>query len=140
MAHSRLPDALANSTQRAYLAMFRLYLAFLAFIGLEPIQVNVDVLLAFLECLNFNSISVAQMNNHLAAVMSFSVRLNLPLSHLEHSKISMYLKAIQKITPAKTKLNNIVDITFLKKMILKCDSIFMGQIFKTAYLISFLVF
>ena len=94
MAHSRLSDALAKSTQRAYLTIFRLYLAFLAFIGLQPSKVNVDVILAFLECLNLNGISVAQMNNHLAAIKSFSVKLSLPLFVLEHCKISMYLEAI----------------------------------------------
>ena len=140
MAHSRLPDALAKSTQRAYLAMFRLYLAFLAFSGLQPSKVNVDVILAFLECLNFNGISASQMNNHLAAVKSFSVKLSLPLWPLESSKVSMYLKAIQKTTPVKIKLNNIVDIEFLKKLSLKCDCTYMGQVFKVAYLVSFFGF
>ena len=140
LAHSRLPDALATSTQRAYLTMFHLYLAFLAFIGFLPAKVNVDVILAFLECLNFNSISVAQMSNHLAAIKSFSVKLNLPVNIFEHSKISMYLKAIQKTTPVKIKLNNIVDIPFLTALVKKCDSTYMGQIFKVAYLISFFGF
>ena len=56
-AHARFQDAFADSTNRSYMAMFRLYLAFLAFNGLSPSQVMVDVLLAFFECLKFNDIS-----------------------------------------------------------------------------------
>ena len=42
-AQLRLSDALEDSTNRSYIAMFRLYLAFLAFTGLAPSQVMVDV-------------------------------------------------------------------------------------------------
>ena len=48
-AHARLPAALAGSTNRAYQAMFRVYLAFLTFNAISTYQVTVDVALAFLE-------------------------------------------------------------------------------------------
>ena len=104
LAHTRLPGALATSTQRAYNAMFRLYLAFLTFIDLHPSKVNVDVILAFLECLNFNSVGVSQINNYVSAIKCFSLRFNLPMQYLEHQKISLYLRSLQKTTPANIKL------------------------------------
>ena len=120
--------------------MFRLYLAFLTFINLQPYQVNVDVILAFLECLNFNSVGISQMNNYISAIKSLSLRFNLPLQHLEHQKISLYLRALQKTTPAKMKLKTIIDVPFLKLIVNKCDSTFLGHIFKVAYLLGFFGF
>ena len=79
LAHGRLPDALASSTLRSYTAMFKLYLAFLAFIAVHPNQVNVEVLLAFLEFLNFNSVRPAQMQNHISAIRYFCIRFSLSL-------------------------------------------------------------
>ena len=139
-ANKRLPDALAASTQKSYLIMFRIFLAFLAFTAVHPHQVNVDILLAFLECLHFNKVRPAQMLNYVSALKSFATRLGWQQHVFDHSRISLYIKAVQRTAPAKIKLNNIVDVSFLRQIILKCNATYLGQIFKSMYLLAFFGF
>ena len=139
-AHARLTDALADSTNRTYIAMFRLYLAFLAFNGLAPSQVMVDISLAFFECLRYNNISYSQMLNYLSAIKSVSVRFSLDISHFQHPKISLFLKAVQKSTPRLLRMTNLIHKSFLFDIVTKCRSTHMGHIFKTAYLLGFFGF
>ena len=120
--------------------MFRTFLAFLIFTTVHPTQVNVEVLLAFLECLHFNSTSPAQMLNYLSALKCFAVRFDLYHHVFDHSKVHMYVKALQKTTPARIKLHNIVDINFLKEIVKKCDCTYLGKIFKAMYLLAFFWF
>ena len=103
-------------------------------------KVNVEVLLAFLECLNYSDIKALQMANYISALKSFAVRFDTSTAPFEHPKIHMYLKAIQKPTPFKITLHNIVDIPFLHEIITKCKSTYLGQIFKAMYLLAFFGF
>ena len=117
LAHSRLPGAVAGSTQKAYMTMYKIFLAFLVFSSLQNNQVNSEVILAFLEFLLFNNIKVAQMQNYMSTIRWFSIRFNLPFAYLHDEKIAMYFKAVQRATPARIKLHSIIDIPFLRKIV-----------------------
>ena len=121
LAQRRFPDALAASTQRSYTAMFKIYLAFLAFIAVHPSQVNVDVTLAFLEFLNFNSIRVAQMQNYISAIKHFALRFALPIEALEHNNVAAYIKAIKKTAVANVIIHNVIDPHFYMKLYKNAD-------------------
>ena len=116
-----------------------MFLAFLAFNAVLPSQVMVDTILAFLECLKLNTISYSQMLNYLSAIKSFATRLSMDLKPFHDPKISLYLKAIQKSSPTLLKVNNLVDRCLLHQIVQTCDLTYLGYIFKTAYLIAFLV-
>ena len=122
LAHARLPGALAQSTNRAYSAMFKMYLAFLAFASIQPNQVIVHVALAFLECLNFNTVRFSQMANYISAIKSFSTKFGLNFDAFEHKKIGMYLKSLQKSSPLAVNLHQVIDINLLRHIVNKCDS------------------
>ena len=139
-AHKRMSEAFAPSTQKMYLTMFRTYLAFLAFITVLPNQVNVDIALAFLEFLHFNNFSINQMANHVSAIKSFSVRLNLPFEIFEHSKVVTYLKALKRTAPCKIQIHNIIDIPLLYQICEKCQLTHLGKIFRAIYLCAFFGF
>ena len=139
-ALSRLPYALAESTNKAYTAMFRLYLAFLAFVAFTPNQVNVDIFLAFLECLVVNQVKAAQLQNYVSAIKNFSIRFSMPSHFCDHPKVHMYIKSLQKSAPVNVKINQIIDIQLLKALITCCDRTFLGDIFKTCYLLAFFTF
>ena len=98
-AHSRLPAALAGSTNRAYMAMFRMYLAFFTFNSLSINQVTVDVALAFLECLKYNAVTCSQMKNYVSAIRHFSQRFSVDCTSFSDPKISICLTSIQKNHP-----------------------------------------
>ena len=57
------------------------------------------------------------MLNYISALKSFAVRFDLQAHIFDHSKLHMYVKALQKTTPARIKLHNIVDINFLKDIV-----------------------
>ena len=70
MATSRLSQAFSQSTKKAYGTMFKTFLAFVAFMNWDLLQVNVFSLLCFLECLQFNGVKHTQMSNYLSAIKS----------------------------------------------------------------------
>ena len=139
-AQSRLPLALAPSTRRSYFTMFRTFLAFLTFCNVPCHQVNVTVLLAFCECLVVNNVKHAQLLNYLSAIKTMSFTYDLHISDLTHPKLHLYLKSIQKSAPFSVKLHHIIDIELLTSIVNKCDSTYLGYVFKTCYLIAFFGF
>ena len=117
--------------------MFRTYLGFVAFIRVLPSQVNVDIVLAFLEFLHFNNVSATQMLNHVSAIKSFSIRLSLPLDVFEHLKITTYLKAVKRTAASRIKIHNIIDIPFLYEISHKSQLTHLGQILEQFTLLPF---
>ena len=88
-ADSRLDQALAPSTGRTYLATCRTFLAFMIFHSLHISQVNVAVILAFLEFLHVNGKSHGIIANSLAAVKFHLMKLGLEptISNIQKSLI-----------------------------------------------------
>ena len=121
LAQSRLSLALAQSTRRAYTAMFRLCLAFLCFNQVSISQVNVNVLLAFLEFLFCNGTKYSQLLNYVSAICTFCLMYDFNIPDLKHSKINLYLKAIQKSTSFSVKLHHLIDFPLLNSIISTCD-------------------
>ena len=83
----RLSEAWAPSTYRSYTTMFRLYLAFIIFMDCNIAQVKILDFLAFLECLTFNGVKPAQVNNYVSAIKAYYVRLTLPVSLFDSPQI-----------------------------------------------------
>ena len=100
----------------------------------------IDTILAFFECLRLNHISHSQMLNYLSAIKSFASRFSLHLSVFQHSKLTLYLKAVQKSSPKLNKLDNIIDKNLFQQIVLRCDATQSGTIFKAAYLVGFFGF
>ena len=120
-AFGRLPFALADSTRKSYTAMFRTFLAFLVFCRLEIHQVNVNLILAFLECLVVNKVKYSQLLNYISAIKTMSSAYDINLCGLDHPRLHLYLKSIQKASPFHVKMHHIIDIPFLKAIVEKCD-------------------
>ena len=102
-AYSRVPMALAQSTNRAYGSMFRVYLAFLTFVGILPQKVNETVFLAFMECLMVNKVTHNQILNYVSAIRHFLLSFGLPYQYLQHYNVKMYLKSLKKNAPLSVK-------------------------------------
>ena len=71
---------------------------------------------------------------------SFYVRFSLPLQVWENRQIGMFTTAVQKMAPFQVKLPNLVNIDLFKSIMSKCDSTYMGQVFKVAYCLGFFGF
>ena len=139
-AYGRLSDAWAPSTLRSYTAMFRLYLAFLIFTHTPMGEVNIQHILAFLECLKCNGVKATQMQNYISAIKAYYVRFSLPHKLFDHQQIPMFIKAIQKTSAFNVNLPNLVDRGLLTSIVQNCAFTYMGVIFKAAYLLGFFGF
>ena len=94
-AYAWLRDSLRPVTQRTYSRMFADFLAFLVVTVLTPRQVNVDIILAFLEYLVDNSLSVVNICNYLAAPRTMFKVHNLPTHPFRDEKIQMFIKSVR---------------------------------------------
>ena len=120
--------------------MFRTFVAFCIFARIALPLVHSDQVLAFLEFLAFNKVSHHSINNYLSAVKSQLSLYNLDISMFSNPRIRLFTKSLALSAPLKITLNSIIDIPTLTSIVLRCDSMFMGQVYKAAFLLSFFSF
>ena len=140
LATSRLSNAFADSTKRAYNTMFKTFLAFAVFMSWDISQVTAIQLLCFLECLQFNGVRHSQMLNYLSAIKTKLIIFGLDVAGFADPRLKYYQKAVQMHTPMRASLKKVIDISLLKSIVNQCDYTFMGQIYKALYLLSFYSF
>ena len=87
--------------------MFSDFLAFLVVTGLIPWQVDVNIILAFLEYLLDNSLFVANICNYLAALRAMFIIHNLPNLHFRDEKIQMFVKSVKLNRPLVIKSKSV---------------------------------
>ena len=137
---ARLPNALSSSSQKAYLAKFRVFIALAVFLGWDIHQVNSLSILTFLEFLTYNAISPANLCNYLTAVKTMFVLYGLPTKAFEDPRISYYVKSTRKLAPLRVTLRQVFTTDMLLDLCKACDSTPNGKIFKAAYLLGFFAF
>ena len=134
---SRLNSAFKPSTQVAYSAMFRTFVAFCVYMCISWSQINVGTLLAFLECLNVTDVS---SNNYLAALKAKFIIYGHPSVAFDDKKLHYYVKSLRINRPLCISKCNIIGIRDLYSLVGFCDKIYMGKVFKTVFLLPFLAF
>ena len=139
-ATSRLSHAFCDSTKKAYSILFRTYLAFVVFMNWNFTQVTVSNLLCFLECLNYNGVKYLQMANYLSAIRTHYLLCGLDVASFSDARLKFYQKAVRRQAPLSIRLNKLIDIPLLKDIVEQCNYMYMGQVFKALYLLSFYSF
>ena len=139
-AMSRLSSAFRPSTQAAYTSMFRVFIAFCIYMRVSMCDVHVGVLLAFLECLNVNNVSVSMVCNYLAAIRAKFIMYGLPNVSLDDRKLHYFVKSLKINRPLSITKCNIISIEDLYIMVACCDSLYMGQVCKALFLLAFFGF
>ena len=139
-ASVRLQAAFRPSTVKAYTAMFRTFMCFCVFVDLDVSHLDVDGILAYLECLNFNKVSVNMISNHLAAIKAKLIVLGLNPSPLDHRKVKYYIRALKLNRPISVTSHNIITVQRLLKIVYQCDYLYMGKVFKAVFLVAFFGF
>ena len=76
-ASSRLHRAFRPKTSRAYCAMFKVFVAFCVLMGVSLRHLSLEILLAFLECLLANDVSVVVLCNYLSAIKAQCIMCNI---------------------------------------------------------------
>ena len=98
-------------------------------------QVNVFNLLCFWQPLHYNGVKHPQMANYLSAIKCKFVIFGLDVTCFNDHRLK-YQRPVQLHAPFRVKLNKIIDVDLLKKIVSQCDLTYMGQIFKGVYLLS----
>ena len=91
---ARLFDAFRPGTQRCYSRMFYDFLGFLVVAGLSLQQVDISVILTFMEYLHSQNCKVASISNYMAALGAFFILYDLPTDVFKDHKIQYFIKAL----------------------------------------------
>ena len=139
-ASTRLAKAFRPKTQAAYTAMLKVFVAFCIHMKVELCKLNVNVVLAFLECLLHNQCSTVMIANYVSALKAKCIVHNLQYGLFDSLKVKYFLKSVRQNRPLHVVPHNIVDIEVLHKICKECDKIYMGAVFKAMFLVGFFGF
>ena len=123
-ASVRLQAVFRPSTDKAYTAMFRVFMCFCVFVDRDVNHLDVDGILAYLECLHFNKVSVNMISNHLAVIKAKFIVLGLNPSPLDHRKVKYYIRALKLNRPISVTSHNIITVQILLEIVYQCDYLY----------------
>ena len=139
-ALQKTQQAFRPSTKKAYMVMFRLFVAFSVFMHFHVTQTGVYHLLVYLEFWSTSQVSAASITNHISALKPMFTIFSLDISPFHDQKIKYFNRALVLDRPFKASLTKIIDIPMLHKIVQQCNFMYMGPIFKPLYLTAFFSF
>ena len=89
--------------------------------GLPPCQVDIYLLLSFMEFLHQNGHSKSNIANYMAAVRTLHIVQGLSTHPFRDQRIPLYLKALKITAPFSPATRPTLDIQTLKSLLLICD-------------------
>ena len=129
-AVDKLMSGFRPATLRQYRRMWSDFIAFQVAAGLFPYQVNIHLLLAFLEFLHHNGISPSHLQNHLTAIRALHILHGLDTSAFRDERLALFVKATRLQAPFNPSISAHLDVTLLQRIIQQCDSMQFPVIFK----------
>ena len=99
-----------------------------------------DVILAFMEFLTFNKVSRSGLINYFSAIKTTLSNVGIDVKSFNDPRIKVYNKAIMRHAPLQPHIKAIINIEMLLQLVNQCDRMYMGCIFKAAFLLSFFSF
>ena len=139
-AVDKLISGFRPATLRQYCRMWSDFIAFQVAAGLFPYQVNIHLLLAFLEFLHHNGISPSHLQNHLTAIRALHILHGLDTSAFRDERLALFVKVTRLQAPFNPSISAHLDVTLLQRIIQQCDSMQFPVIFKPLYLVVFFSF
>ena len=139
-AFARLLQSFRPATQRAYNRMFSGFMAFLVVAGLLPSQVNVLVLLAFMEYLCQNKFTPSNISNYLAGVRAYYVIYNIPTTSFRDERIQMFIRSLKSNRPLMIKNMSVLTYDMIMAMLEVTAKLEAPQVFTSLYLLAFVSF
>ena len=120
--------------------LFRLFVAFCICAKFDVIHVTLQCVLAYLEFLARNNVSPNMVANHVSALKSKFIMYDLNYHLLEHPKIRYFVRSMKINRPLIPVVRNIMSIETLTRLVLECDGIYGGKVFKAIFLMGFFGF
>ena len=120
--------------------MFRTFIAFCIVTKSCIANVNVKMVLSFLECLVSNACSYCMIANYVSALKANFVLYDLPFDLLDHPKVKYFVKALRINRPLSITSHNVITIPALIQISQSCEALESGFVYRTAILLGFFAF
>ena len=133
----RLHQAFRPSTSAAYDNMLRVFVAFLIFAQFSFPHVTTNQVLVFMEFLVFNNVSNLFINNYLSAIKAKFIIHDLDTACFHNPRIKYFARSLALSAPSKITLKAVIDIPLLKRIVSRCNTMYLGMIYKAAFLLSY---
>ena len=115
-------------------------MGFLVASGLSQGQVNTYVLLAFLEYLHSNALTVTNIFNYLAGIRVFFILYVLPTDLFKDQRIQMFVKSLKINRPLLLKTTPVFSIEMFQAIVIQSQKFESPQDFTALYLLAFYSF
>ena len=139
-ASTRLRDAFRPKTKRCYHLLFRNFVGFCVCAGISLENVSLCVVMAYLEFLVTNGVSVNMVANNVSAIRANFVIYSLDHSFLDHPKIRYFLKSMKMNRPLAVTDRPIMSIDILHAFISACNFIPFGPVYAAIFLVAYFGF
>ena len=135
-----LNSALRPKTRKCYHMLFKNVLAFCHCAKIAIPSVNLHHVMAYLQYLVENGVSVNMVANNISALKASFIIYQLNHSVFENPQIAYFIKALKINRPLKVVQRNVMTLSQLRALVTLCDTIHCGQVFKAAFLLAFFAF
>ena len=120
--------------------LFRTFIAFCICANLSLSDCTTVHALSYLEYLATNKVSSNMLANHVSAIKAYFTMLDLNYVIWEHPNIRYFQKSIRINRPLAIASRNIIDLLTLASMVDICNTLYMGTVYKTVFLLAFFGF
>ena len=108
--------------------------------GVSLRHLSVEILLAFLECLLANDVSVVVLCNYVSAIKAQCIMYDLKYNVCNSVKIKYFIKSVKISRPLCLKPHNVIDLEMLRALISKTANLKLGKVIKAIILVGFFGF
>ena len=137
LASNRLLGGFRPTTKRQYARMWLDFQPFKVATRLLHHQVDVFIILSFMEYLFQNIQSHNNMANYMAALRAYHILHGLNTKPFRDECLALYLKSLRIQAPLAPSRRSLVDVQLLTKIIQTCDLFTFSVIFNPLYLLCF---
>ena len=137
---ARLFEAFRPGTQRCYSRMFHDLLGFLVVAELSLQQIDISVMLTFMEYLHSQNCKVASISNYMASLRAFFILYDLPTTVFKNQKIQYFIKELKLNRPLHLRNTPIFTEHILSQIVQVCNHLEHPHVFTTVYLLAFFLF
>ena len=104
------------------------------------VEIDVNVILCFCECLVSNNCSVSMIANYLSAIKANFVIYNMSYSLLDHPRIRYFQKSMRINRSLALTSHNVIDLCMLARISESCDHLNFPEVFRAIFLTGFFGF
>ena len=139
-ASQRVKATFRPKTRRCYQLLFRNFVGFGCLADILIQDVSLHSVMAYLEYLALNKVSVHMVANNIAAIKANFVMYGIDHSVMEHQRVKYFFKSMRINRSLSIPVRNVMSLQNLVDIVHLCDHISFCPVFKSVFLIAFFCF